>query len=358
MSNQASGSSPNKSSIPNERHIRNAYAATTILIAAIIPTAALFGYFGFANHQWQLLVIAGILLAALSIDAILVSLIRRGRSNLAMMVLMSNFIIAVLIATLFVQGLGLVVAVATILVVISISSLTMPQRYALPGVIVATLAGFGLFLLDISYPGNRLTVPQIEFYSPYIAALLGLGFIILGVREFNRFSLLVKVALGILVTGTIAVSVLLVFGLNRSSLITNDLLDQYKSSSIENIKLQNLRSVENTADQTNRLFATLVNDINVISNYRANLEAQKETLGLGTYWDANTRLARLSGGQYGNSTSDPASILIPSTVSMDASLLADINTSAYFDFYVLNYLNNHPEVKAVYFISKAGSITY
>ena len=86
MSNQASGIMPNKLSTPNEQHIRNAYAAIIILSGAIIPTIALFAYFGFVNDQWQLLVIASVLLAVLAIDAILISLIRQGRSNLAMII--------------------------------------------------------------------------------------------------------------------------------------------------------------------------------------------------------------------------------------------------------------------------------
>ena len=353
MNNQT----PVKWSTPSERHVRNAYAAVAILAIAALPTAALFGYFGFLDNQWQLWVIAGVLLVSLSIDAVLLPLIRRGRSNLVMAVLIFNFIITVLAATLFVQGLGLIIAVATILIIISISGLTMPPRYALVGVIVAILAGFGLFLLDISYPGNRISVPQIELYSPYIAGAMGLGFIILGVREFNRFSLQVKIALGILVTGAITVSVLVFFGLNRSSLITNNLLSQYKSSSIENIKEQTLNSAENTAEQTNKLFAVLVNDINIMSDYRANLEAQKETLGLGAYWDSNTRLTKFTGGQYGNLASDPASVFIPSTVSTSEALFADLNTTAYFDFHALNYLKSHPEVIAVQYISKLGYVT-
>jgi GAF domain-containing protein/HAMP domain-containing protein len=275
-----------------------------------------------------------------------------------MMILMTNFIIVVLITTLLVQGLGLVIAVATILIVLSISSLTMPSGYALSGVIVATVAGIGLLLLDMSYSGNRLTVPQIEIYSPYIAALLGLGFIFIGLREFHRFSLRVKIAVGTLIAGVITVSVLVVFGLNRSSLITNNLLNQYKSSTIENIQRQTLSNANNTADQANNLFALLVNDINVMTSYRANLEAQKEALGQGTYWNASTQLHQLPGGQYGNSASDPRSVVVPSTVNVDEALLADLNTTAYFDFYALNYLKNRPEVMSFYFISKDGSTTY
>ena len=358
MSNQVPGIMSDRSSTPNDLHIRNAYAAIIILIGAIIPTIALFGYFGFVNDQWQLLVIAGVLLVVLAIDSVLIPLIRQGRSNLAMMVLMSNFIIVVLVTTLLVQGLGLVIAIATILIVLSISSLTMPPRYALSGVIVATLAGIGLFLLDISFPGNRLTVPQIELYSPYIAAFLGLGFVVIGIREFHRFSLQVKIAVGTLVAGAITVSVLVVFGLNRSSLITTNLLNQYKSSTIENIQRQTLSSVDNTAIQTNGLFAQLVNDINVMTSYRANLEAQKEALGQGTYWNASTQLVQLPGGQYDNSNSDPRSVVVPSTVNMDEALLADLNTTAYFDFYALDYLKNRPEVMSFSFISKDGSTTY
>lgn len=348
----------NKSPIPSERHIRNAYAAIIILIVAIIPTVLLFGYFGFTNNQWPLLVIAGVLLVISSIDFSLISLIRRGKSNQAMMILIFNFTIVVLTTTLFVQGLGLIIAIATALVIISISSLAMPPRYTVAGAIAAIFAGFGLFLLDIISPENRLIAPQVNFYAPYIVTLLGLGFIILGVRELNRFSLRMKIALGILVTGAITVSVLVAFGIDRSTKITDNLLQQYEKTNSKNIIDQIVGETKNTANQINESFSILVSDINIISNYRANLEEQKETLGLGTYWDATTNLVQLSGGQYGNPATDPASIFIPSTISIDEAILADLNTTAYFDFYALNFLENHPEVAALYFISKTGATTY
>ncbi len=358
MSSQIFSTSPGRTSTPNERHIRNAYAAIIILIAAIIPTAGLFGYFGYVNQQWQPLVIVGVLLVVLFVDIGLSALIQRGRSNLAMIILMANFNIVVLTTVLLIEGLGTVIAVATILIIISISSLTLPPRYALPGVLAAATAGLGLFLLDASYPGQRLAVPQIEFYAPYITALLGVGFIGLGMGEFNRLSLRMKIALGILATGAVTVGVLVAFGVNRSNIITSYLLQQYKTSNTDSVKKQVAKQAKSSAEQTNALFAMLVKDINIISDYRAALEERKEIFSQGTYWDAKTRLVQLPGGQYGNAATDPASIFIPSTIGLNEAILADLSTTAYFDFYALNYLKSHPEVVSVYFISSSGATTY
>lgn len=348
----------NKSPIPGERHIRNAYAAIAILITASIPTIILFGYFGIVNTQSQLLVIAGLLLIVSLVDFSLISLIRSGRSNLAMMILMFNFIIVVLVTTLFLQGLGLIIAIATLLVIVSITSLALPPRYTTAGAIAAVLTALGLFFLDATYLENRLAVPQIEFYAPYIVALLGLGFIALLAREFNRFNLRVKIAMGTLLTGAVTVSVLVAFGVIRTTEITAYLLNEYKVSNRNNVTEQIRNETKNAADQTNDLFDILVDDINIITGYRANLEEQKGTLGQGAYWNASIQLTQFPGGQYGNPATDPASIFLPSTVGVNEAILTDLNTTAYFDFYALDYLENHPEVAAVYFISKTGATTY
>ena len=94
-----------------------------------------------------------------------------------------------------------------------------------------------------------------------------------------------------------------------------------------------------------------------MTNYRANLKSQKEALGQGTYWNASTQLVQLPGGQYDNSDAYQV-CCFPSTVNMDEALIADLNTTAYFDFYALDYLKNLPEVMSFYFISKDGSTSY
>lgn len=339
-------------------YARNGYYIIATLMTASLLTGSLFTYLGSVNNYSQLFIISGFLYATIILDFWLLSLIRAGKTTLAMSFLISAFLVNVSIVPIFVQDLGSIIAIATMIVVIAVTGLSMPPKYSSLGMIIGVVSGIALFLLDINLENNRIAVTQLEIYTPYIVALLAIGFTVLFIRDFNKFSLRVKIALGILITGAITVSVLVAFGINRSNELTNYLLYQYKSSNNENVKQQIVNHTESTANQTNELFTILVNDINIISSYRANLEEQKDTLSQGAYWDATTRLVQLPEGQYRGIAADPAAIFIPSTVSVDAAIIADLNTTAYLDFYLLNYLKEHPEVTAVYFISKTGSTTY
>ena len=344
--------------VPNKTHIRNAYAAIIILLLTGIPRIAVFGGAGIRNNLTPLLIVAGIMLVTSLIDLSMLFVVRKGRSNLAMMIVITDFILVTFSAVVTVQGLGLIIAVITLMVIVAISNLAMPRRFAVPGAVVGSVFSVSFYLLDIYFTGNRLIVEQIQAVAPYVATVVALGFSAIGIREFNRFSLRVKIALGTLVTGAVTVGVLVFFGLGRSNEITQYLLQQFEQTNSENVKQQIVSGAENNANQMNELFTVLVGDINIITSYRANIEEHKDVLSQGSFWDANTRLVQLASGQYGNPGIDPAAIFIPSTIPLTDSIITDLNTTAYLDFYALNFLKGHPEVVALYYIGKSGTTTY
>jgi GAF domain-containing protein/HAMP domain-containing protein len=116
--------------------------------------------------------------------------------------------------------------------------------------------------------------------------------------------------------------------------------------------------VQAEANNADLLFSNITNSLTEIAEYRAKLEAQKPTIANGLYWDSFVRVFQLPQGQYGNASTDIASIYIPNTVPVTEEILTDINASIYLDFLAPNFLEIHPETVAVYYISASGYTVY
>lgn len=338
---------------------RNAYNISIMLIVASIPSVALFVYYGILVNAWQVLTVSAIMFVA-SFGAVAgVYLVPRDRSNLAMMIIITNFTITFLAIPFFIQGLGLVLAVLLFILTVAITGLAMPTRYAISGLVVALVSALLVLLLDyVVLPAGRLRVLELERATPLIVAAFAIFFITFSIRQFNRFNLRIKIALSILLTGGIAVTAVTFYGLIRANNTVNLLNGRYEEAANTNVELKITGTLQAEANKADALFSEILIDLTVFANNRASLESQKAAFSEGTYWNAETRLFQLSTGQYGNSSADIASIFIPSTITIDENIIKDLNTTAYLDFYAPNFLKSHPDVVAVYYISKTGATTY
>ncbi len=99
-------------------------------------------------------------------------------------------------------------------------------------------------------------------------------------------------------------------------------------------------------------FRDVQDEVESLASTWTSLQNQKGSLDQGGYWDARSKLIQLKDGQYGNSTEDASSIYVPAKVNLDDNLLADINTSAYLDFYAPGILKSNPSLLAVFAIDK------
>lgn len=341
-----------------KRHIRNARIIIAVLITTAIPSAILFSYMGFYNNLPQLYIISAALITSIIIDQLPLALIRQGRTNSAMIILLFVFNIDILLVPFFVQGLGIVVAISAITVSLAIAGLAMTSKYSTAGIILGILFAISALLIDSVAGTGRIQIPQIETFSTYIAIAIGIPIIVILASEFNKFSLRVKIILGILFTGGITVAVLLILGLNRTGIIVKTLSQRLETSVREQTESQISSIIQSEAKKTDSAFLEIQNDLIDIAEYRTKIENQSYLFNNGTYWNSNEKILQLPNGQYSNSSLDPSSVFVPNIFTIDEIMLADINTTSYLDFIVPDFLESHSEVAAVYYISKLGYTTY
>lgn len=340
------------------RHARNASILTWVLIVASIPAAALFAHTGYSNRISQLYVPAAALIARAIFDFIPLTLIRRGRTSLAMTLVMVTFVLNGLMVTFIVQGLGLVIALAIGLVVLSISVLTLPAKYTNAGLVIGVVFSILALALDNILGAERARLPELQRLAPFIVAGMAAPYILVVTREFRRFNLQTKITLGIMITGGFAVSVISFFSVVQAGRITDLLAGRLET----NVRLSAEESLANTVHQeagaADAFFADIAKKTDSLAAYRAALQDRRDTLGLGSYWNASQSLIQLEGGQYGNSAQDQSSVFVPITLPLDEAILVELNTSAYLDFSAPQEIRQNPDILAIYAVDKRGIIRY
>ncbi|HEU0293282.1 MAG TPA: GAF domain-containing protein [Anaerolineales bacterium] len=191
-----------------------------------------------------------------------------------------------------------------------------------------------------------------------VIVLVFLVLIGLVARNFRNFSLRVKILLGILLTGSLALGILAFFAITRAAVISDSLSNRLDTS----VRLLAEEQLVNTAfleaDRANQFFEGIERQVTSLASYRVSLESQKLTFNQGTYWDATAELTRLEGGQYGNSAADPSSVFVPANTRLSDEILAELNTSAYLDFSAPSSLEGNPSMLAIYYISATGAVRY
>ena len=167
-----------------------------------------------------------------------------------------------------------------------------------------------------------------------------------------------KIILGILVTGGLALGIFTIFAATQTARITGSLSTRLDSSVSQRAEEQLKNIVNQEALQANDTFTDVKDEVESLATTWSSLQEQKGTLGEGGYWDAQTKLVQMKEGQYGNSSEDRSSVFIPVNTELNSSLLEDVNTSAYLDFYAPGVLKSHPSLLAVYAIDTRGITRY
>ena len=271
------------------------------------------------------------------------------------------FIIAIALQSILIPlvqgGLGVPNGLISLLLISGICLTAIPRRYVRRVFVTSLLLVIASIFID-------------SFANPYrLAAGPGGGrwifsFVILSIfaiffaRELLLLDLRTKIVTGIIGTGAIALSVLIVFALYQTQQITSTLSQRLDTSVNQLAEEQLINTAFTQANQADGAFKDITEEVVALSHYWVSLEGRKAILSQGSYWDANSSIAQLYSGQYGNAETDTSSVFVPARVKMDNSVIADLNTSAYLDFYVPELLESHPALLAMYAIDTRGVTRY
>jgi len=284
-------------------------------------------------------------------------LIRRERVIPGVWTMILTVLAALVLSPPLGAGLGLVYAVTGIIVASVVAGQALPPGQTSWAVTAGILFAIATFLVDLFWPFPR---PGAGSQGVTLTVLGGLlvVYVFIVARQYRDYGLRTKVALGILLTAGAALAALGFFAYDQAQRVQTFLIGQLQTAVGQQAEQQLSNIVLAEARTADRTLSNVTDDVVALADYRGSLEKQALTLGKGAYWDGHSRLIRLSGGQYGNLSTDVASIFIPSTFTLDEALIADLNTSAYLDFVGPALLKAHPNVVAIYFMNARGATTY
>ncbi|HET6847033.1 MAG TPA: cache domain-containing protein, partial [Anaerolineales bacterium] len=145
----------------------------------------------------------------------------------------------------------------------------------------------------------------------------------------------------------------------RTQQSTNTLADQLDISIRQQAEANLAAESDQHVSELNSFFQAMRTDITDAGASAGELLSKPAELSTGQYWDATTSVTQLPTGSWDNpSTTDPASIFVPVRSSLDANLIAQLNTLKYLDFVVPGKLAANPDAVAVYFGGPSGETVY
>jgi GAF domain-containing protein/HAMP domain-containing protein len=284
-------------------------------------------------------------------------LARRDRHIVGAVVMMTAIGIQSLLAPLAQSGLGAPIALTSLTLIIAIGLTTLPRKYIGRVLVGALVVSIVSVLIDLFGSPNRPVAELIG--GRWVFSLVALS--VLGVyfsREFLSLDVRTKIVLGILVSVGVSLGALSFFAIDRTSNIADTLSRRLETSVRLLAEEQLVNTVFTESDRANQFFEQIEKEVSSLAEYRASLQTQQETLRQGTYWNADTNLVQLEGGQYGNSVDNISSVFVPVNTDLNESVLAELNISAYLDFSTPRLLETNPDILAIYYIDPQGVVRY
>ena len=306
-----------------------------------------------AGHNDQLWVVLPVFIAA----PFSFWLIRQGRQVSAALLFIAAIAIQAILTSIAQRGLGVPSAITSFVLISGIALATLPRGYVsrvlLGALLVALAAVFVDVFGDPARPAAQLSMGRWLFAIGMIM-LFGVLF----TRDLLSLDIRTKIILGILSTGGLALSVLVLFALRQTEQITTALSTRLDSSVSQLAEEQLVNTAVIEAGRANQAFEDIAEEVVDLSHSWVRLRGQAEVLSQGSYWDAESHLSKLDGGQFGNSETGTSSVFVPNTTDLNASIIDDLNVSAYLDFYAPAVLELHPSLLAIYAIDNRGVTRY
>jgi len=111
---------------------------------------------------------------------------------------------------------------------------------------------------------------------------------------------------------------------------------------------------EEQANNLNGFFTSLSDDINTAGTTAAELLSREGTLDNPLNWDASKSLIRSANGSWSNSSSEVASVFIPSRQDLTEPLILELNSLRQMDVVAPAILKEDPDASAIYFGGLSG----
>jgi len=333
-----------------QRQARNTALLSGVMILTLGVAASYVLLIDSASQLWSILPIFFASLLALWLS-------RTGRHTIGGSILIGTVMIQAIITSLIESGLGVSSAMGSVAMIGVISLITFPRRYIGRILMLSLFTGVLVILVDVFAPPGRQAANSTEIRWAFTLVIFAI-FAVLFAREFYTFNIRSKIVLGILATGGISLGVLAFFAFNRAGQTIDTLSGRLETSVSLLAEEQLINTVFTEANLANKSFEDIMEEVVSLSHYWVSLQNQQSVLRQGSYWDASTNLIELSGGQYGNSSTDISSVFVPTNSLVNDSLFANLNTSAYLDFHAPGILETHSSLLAVYAIDTKGVTRY
>lgn len=337
---------------------RNTYWVAMVLMLAFLAVAVMYIYLALQTPIWQLFTLAGLMITLTITSGIGLRLNQTNQIDLGIGIMFFAVIILLPITSILIRGLGVYLGL-TQLVGISLAIGLIAVKRQRVWLLASNVISAALtILLDVFGSSGRYSLPFVQVFVPIVISLGLLAFIAIFVRDFKNLNLRIKIALGILATGGIALGVLSFYTFTQSSRLVGTLSERIETTVNLLAEEQLLNTVSTEANRANQSFDSAISQVGNLANQLELLQEQKDTLGDGAYWNSREGLIRYSQGQYYNSAYTPSSVFVPSTVHIDDSVYSELNVTAYLDFSAPFVLENNPQIAAVYYTNSDGIITY
>jgi len=188
---------------------RYAYRAGLLMVISSILLDPVYFYLAYQNNASQLYTLAGSIVIFAFVMLVATIFARQDRSSLsAYLILGGMFAIIILISSL-ISGLGLVFAVAGLMVTMFLGAQMLPPRSMTWAAVTSVAVGLLALFIDLFdlVPG-RLSVPLLGIIIPIIALVFVVIFGVTIVRQFRDYSLRSKLLSGITALTIVSVAIL------------------------------------------------------------------------------------------------------------------------------------------------------
>lgn len=221
---------------------RNTIRTGLLLLLIGIPTNLVYFYLAYKNNAPQLyalvhgvnVIIIGILIGIFSAQ--------RGRPTLGALLYLVPLTLIFPFASALINGLGIVLGIAIGILTGVIAIQVLPQRltgWAIVSGIAAGLAALFIDLYDIV--PNRLNLPALNAFIPFISAILLVTFGVSVVRQFRDYSLRTKLVTAFLLIAFIPLG--FVFYLNGRN--TERILNEDANARLQGISVETADTLDN-----------------------------------------------------------------------------------------------------------------